>query len=50
MNVERAQTVVAALSILGSAAVLAVVVDRFGGDSPPLPTEYDLDKVSGLRV
>lgn len=50
MNVDRAQTVVAALSLLGSAAVLAVAVDRFSGNSAPLPTEYDLDKVCGLRV
>lgn len=50
MNVDRAQTVVAALSLLGSAAVFAVIIDRFGGDSPPLPTEYDLDKVCRLRV
>lgn len=50
MDVDRAQTAVAALSLLGSAAVLAAVVDRFGGDSPPLPTEYDLDKVCGFRA
>ncbi|CAN0257094.1 unnamed protein product [Pylaiella littoralis] len=42
LNSDQASAALAALSLLGSAAVLAVFVERFGGE-PPLPTEYDLD-------
>lgn len=45
LSSDQAGAVVAALSLLGSAAVLAVFVQRFGGESPPLPTEYDLDQL-----
>lgn len=45
LSPEQAGTAVAALSFLGSAAVLAVFVNQFGGTCPPLPTEYDLDQV-----
>lgn len=45
LNSDQASAAVAALSFLGSAAVLAVFVEHFGGDPPPLPTEYDLDQL-----
>lgn len=45
LSSDQAAAAVAALSLLGSAAVLAVFVERFGGESPPLPTEYDLDQL-----
>ncbi|CAB1100383.1 unnamed protein product [Ectocarpus sp. CCAP 1310/34] len=45
LSSDQVGAVVAALSVLGSAAVLAVFVQRFGGESPPLPTEYDLDQL-----
>lgn len=43
---EQAGAAVAALSLLGSAAIVGVFVERFAGDGLPLPTEYDLEKVS----
>ncbi|CAM9430029.1 unnamed protein product [Ectocarpus sp. 12 AP-2014] len=45
LSSDQAGAVVAALSLLATAAVLAVFVQRFGGESPPLPTEYDLDQL-----
>lgn len=45
LNAEQSGTAIAALSLLGSTAVLAVFIERFGGESPPLPTEYDLEQV-----
>ena len=45
LNSDQAAAAVAALSLLGSAAVLAVFVERFGGEGPALPTEYDLDQL-----
>ncbi|CAM9549029.1 unnamed protein product, partial [Hapterophycus canaliculatus] len=43
----QAAAAVAALSIMGSAAVLSMFVQRFGGDGPALPTEYDLAQLDG---
>eukprot|EP00903_Cladosiphon_okamuranus_P014388 g13356.t1 len=45
LSTDQAAAAVAALSLLGSAAVLGVFVERFGGETPPLPTEYDLDQL-----
>eukprot|EP00752_Nemacystus_decipiens_P004220 g3855.t2 len=45
LSSNQAAAAVAALSLLGSAAVLAVFVERFGGERPALPTEYDLDQL-----
>lgn len=47
LSSSQAAAAVAALSILGSAAVLSMFVQRFGGDGPALPTEYDLAQLDG---
>lgn len=50
LDSEQAGAALAALSLLGCAAILGVFVERFGGDLPPLPTEYDLVKVGNLSA
>ncbi|CAM9387684.1 unnamed protein product [Choristocarpus tenellus] len=43
---DQAGIVVGSLSLLGSAAVLKLFVEKFGDNSLPIPTEYNLDELN----